>query len=266
MTAAHYEAQDDLLIENHGSVRVLTLNRPADRNPASTALLFKLTETARSLAADDSVRAVIITGAGKAFSAGGDFAHFVATARDPQVANDTIANGRDFIAAMLDIPVPVIAAVNGAAVGFGATLLALSDIVIMSENAFIIEPHVNVGLVIGDGISVTWPFLTSLHKAKELAFTGDRLPAVEAVACGLANKVVPLQDLMSEALSMAERISRQPRSALAGSKQLFNQYSKAVMDTVLRAQMELQFAQTQGPEHGQIVQSMIDAQKRNASA
>ncbi|MDO7834408.1 enoyl-CoA hydratase/isomerase family protein [Sphingobium sp. HBC34] len=254
---------DDLLIEDRGAVRILTLNRPDDRNPASTALLFKLTQVARALAQDESVSAVVITGAGRAFSAGGDFQHFVATATDPKVARETIDNGRDFIDAMLDIPVPVIAAVNGAAVGFGATLLALSDIVIMAENAFIIEPHVNVGLVIGDGISVTWPFLTSLHKAKELAFTGDRLSAADAVACGLANKVVPAGAQLDEALAMAERIARQPRSALKGSKHLFNIYSKAMMDTVLKAQMDLQFAQTQGPEHGRIVQDMIDAQKRN---
>ena len=257
------EATNDLLIEDRGAVRILTLNRPEDRNPASTALLFRLTEVARELADAPDVRAVILTGKGKAFSAGGDFKHFVATATDPAVARDTIDNGRAFIEAMLDIPVPVIAAANGAAAGFGATLLALSDIVIMAENAFIIEPHVNVGLVIGDGISVTWPFLTSLHKVKELAFTGDRLFAADAVACGLANKAVPLDALMDEAIALAERIARQPRSALTGSKKLFNMYSRAMVDTVLKAQMELQFNQTQGADHGRIVQDMIDAQKRN---
>ncbi|GAA4768684.1 enoyl-CoA hydratase/isomerase family protein [Novosphingobium ginsenosidimutans] len=254
---------DDLLIEDRGPIRILTLDRPEDRNPASTALLFRLTRIARELAEDGRVRAVILTGAGRAFSAGGDFLHFVATANDPAVARETIANGRDFITAMLDVPVPVIAAVNGAAVGFGATLLALSDIVIMAENAFIIEPHVNVGLVIGDGISITWPFLASLHKAKELAFTGDRLLAADAVACGLANKVVPPGEHLNEALAMAERIVAHPRSALAGSKRLFNMYAKGMVDTVLKAQMDLQFAQTQGPDHGRIVQSMIDGQNRN---
>ena len=258
-------ADDELLIENRGAIRILTINRPADRNAASTALLFRLTRLMRDLAQEESVSAVILTGVGKAFSAGGDFKHFVATATNPEVARETIENGRDFISAMLDVPVPVIAAVNGAAVGFGATLLALSDIVIMAETAFIAEPHANVGLVIGDGISVTWPFLMSMHKAKELAFTGDRIYADHAVACGLANKAVPLEKLMDEALAMAEKIVTQPRSALVGSKQLFNMQSKALMDTVLRRQMELQFDQTQGPDHGRIVQTLIDAQKRNQS-
>ncbi|MCX7864507.1 MAG: enoyl-CoA hydratase-related protein, partial [Novosphingobium sp.] len=136
-------------------------------------------------------------------------------------------------------------------------------IVLMAENAFIAEPHANVGLVIGDGISVTWPFLIAMNKAKELAFTGEPIHAAQAVACGLANRVVPPDALMEEALALAERIARQPRSALAGSKQLLNMYSKAMLDTVLERQMELQFAQTQGEDHGGIVQSMIDARKRN---
>lgn len=256
------EIGSEYLVEDRGSVRILTFNRPEDRNPVSTKLLFDLTRVARDLAEDKAVRVLIITGAGKAFSAGGDFDHFVATANDPRIARETLRNGREFIEAMLDLPVPVIAAVNGAAVGFGATLLALSDIVLMAETAFIAEPHINVGLVIGDGISVTWPFLVPLNKAKELAFTGDRLYASDAVACGLANKVVPSTQLLDEATALAERIARQPRSALSGSKKLLNMHSRALLDTVLRAQEELQFEQTQGPDHGRIVRTMIDAQKR----
>jgi enoyl-CoA hydratase len=256
-------AEEELLIEDRGAIRILTLNRPEDRNPASTALLFRLTEVARDLSVDTDIRAVILTGAGKAFSAGGDFKHFVATASDPAVAQATIDNGREFVSAMLDVPVPVIAAVNGAAVGFGATLLALSDIVLMAETAFIAEPHANVGLVIGDGISVTWPFLMAMNKVKELAFTGDRIYAADAVACGLANRAVAPDQLMDEALALAERIIRQPRSAIAGSKQLLNMYSKAMLDSVLAQQMDLQLRQTQGEDHGRIVQSMIAAQQRN---
>lgn len=257
------EIGSEYLVEDRGSVRIITFNRPEDRNPVSTKLLFNLTRIARDLAEDEAVRVLIITGAGKAFSAGGDFEHFVATANDPRIARETLRNGREFIEAMLDLPVPVITAVNGAAVGFGATLLALSDIVLMADTAFVAEPHINVGLVIGDGISVTWPYLVPLNKAKELAFTGDRLYAAEAVACGLANRAVPAVQLMDEAVALAQRIARQPRTALAGSKKLLNMHSRALLDSVLRAQEELQFAQTQGSDHGRIVRTMIEAQKRN---
>ena len=254
---------DELLIEDRGPIRLLTFNRPDDRNPCSTALLFKLTEVAHEIGNNPDIRAVVITGKGKAFSAGGDFQHFVATASDREVARTTIDNGRAFIEAMLDIPVPVTAAVNGAAVGFGASLLALSDIVIMAETSFIAEPHANVGLVIGDAISITWPFVLSLHKAKELVFTGERIYATEAVSCGLANKAVPPGELMEVAFAKAEKIVAQPRSAITGTKQLLNMYSRAVVETVLRQQMQLQLDQTQGPDHGRIVQSMIVAQERN---
>ncbi|MCP3731236.1 enoyl-CoA hydratase/isomerase family protein [Sphingomonas sp. MG17] len=258
-----YDVPDELVVEADGAIRIVTFNRPEDRNPASTAMLFGLTRLARSLAEDQAVRAVILTGAGKAFSAGGDFQHLVRTSQDPDVARETLDNGRAFIKSMLDLPVPVIAAVNGAAVGFGATIAALSDIVLMAGSAFFAEPHVNVGLVLGDGISITWPFLMAMNKAKELIFTGDRIHAADAVACGLANRAVPLDQLMPEALDLARRIAQQPRSALEGSKAILNMYPKAMMDSILEATIARQFAQTQGPDHGRIVQDLIDRQKRS---
>lgn len=252
------ESVGEVLVDGDAEVRVVTLNRPAERNPASTEMLFRLTGLAHEFAKDQSVRAVVITGAGKAFSAGGDFKHFVATATDPAVARATLDNGREFVRAMLDLPIPVIAAVNGAAVGFGATLAALSDIVLMAEGAFIAEPHVNVGLVLGDGISVTWPFLIAMNKAKELIFTGDRIYAEDAVACGLANRVVPAEQLLAEAVTLAERIARQPRSALEGSKKILNMYPQAVLDTVLEATLTRQYDQIKGPDHGRIARQMIE--------
>jgi enoyl-CoA hydratase len=258
-----YDLPDELRVEARGPIRIVTLNRPDDRNPASAEMLFGLTKLADVLAKDEEVRAVVLTGAGKAFSAGGDFRHFVATATDPEYARAALENARAFVQAMLDLPVPVIAAVNGAAVGFGATLAALSDIVLIADTAFFAEPHVNVGLVLGDGISVTWPFLLAMNKAKELIFTGDRIHAADAVACGLANRAVPLDQLMPEAIALAERIAQQPRTALEGSKAILNMYSKAMMESVLDATIERQFEQTQGPDHGRIAQAMIDKQKRN---
>ncbi|MDF8335313.1 enoyl-CoA hydratase/isomerase family protein [Novosphingobium cyanobacteriorum] len=243
----------------------ITMNRPEDRNPASTRMLNDITRLFRALAENEAVRVVIITGAGKAFSAGGDFQHFVATAQDPAVARATLDNSRDYIRAILDLPIPLIAAVNGAAVGFGATLVALSDIVLMADSAFIAEPHVNVGLVIGDGISISWPFLMPLNRVKELVFTGDRILAADCVAYGLANRAMPLVQLLPEAMALAERIAKQPRSAVAGSKAILNMYPKAVMDTVLEAQLARQFDQTQGPDHGRIVQGLIDRQKRKSA-
>lgn len=258
-----YGLPDDLQVVADGPVRIVTLNRPADRNPATTAMLFALTSLAEALAGDAEGRAIVLTGAGKAFSAGGDFQHLVRTTREPAVAESTLDNSRRFISAMIDLPIPVIAAVNGAAVGFGATLAALCDIVLMAEEAFFAEPHVNLGLILGDGLSVTWPFYMSLLKAKEFVFTGDRIPAAEAVRCGMANRAVPADRLMAEALALAHRIAAQPRSALRGSKQMLNLYLKAMLDSVLEPVLALQLEQMGGPDHGRIVQDMIDRQTRN---
>ena len=258
-----YDLPDEICVEADGPIRIVTLNRPEDRNPASTAMLFALTDLARALNADTEARAVVLTGAGKAFSAGGDFQHFVRSSREPELAKATLDNSRAFITAMMELKLPVIAAVNGAAVGFGATLAALCDIVLIAEDAFFAEPHVNIGLVIGDGISITWPLCMSLLKAKEYVLTGDRIPAVEAVACGLANRVVAKEALMTEALALAHRLAAQPREALQQSKAVLNGYVQAQMATTLETVLAMQFDRTQSAEHAAIVQGMIDRQTRN---
>jgi enoyl-CoA hydratase len=260
-----YDLPDQLRVEARGPIRLVTLNRPEERNPASTEMLFALTQLAHALDNDAEARAVIITGAGKAFSAGGDFQHLIRSSQDPALSRATLANARAFIVAMLGLRLPVIAAVNGAAVGFGATLAALCDIVLIADTAFIAEPHVNVGLIMGDGISVTWPLYMSLLKAKEYVLTGDRIPASAAVACGLANHVVAHADLLPEAMKLAQRLAQQPPEALQASKQLLNAYSKAMIESVLTPLLAQQFERTQSREHAAIVQQLIDAQRRNTS-
>lgn len=257
-----YGLPDELKVEADGPVRIVTLNRPDERNPASTAMLFALTELAKALNSDAEAHAVVLTGAGKAFSAGGDFQHFVRCSREPDISRATLENARAFIGAMLDLRIPVVAAVNGAAVGFGATLAALSDIVLIADDAFIAEPHVNIGLVLGDGISITWPFYMSLLKAKEYIFTGDRISPTEAIACGLANRVVAKADLLVEAIALAHRLAKQPPDALRTTKHLLNAYSRSMVASVLEPLLAQQFERTQSKEHAEIVQGMIDAQAR----
>jgi enoyl-CoA hydratase len=258
-----YDLPNEILVEADGPIRIVTLNRPEDRNPASTAMLFALTDLARRLDADEDARAVVITGAGKAFSAGGDFQHFVRSSRDPDVSRATLDNSRAFITAMLALRLPVVAAINGPAVGFGATLAALCDLVLIAEDAYISEPHVNIGLILGDGISITWPLFMGLLKAKEYILTGDRIPAAEAVTCGLANRVVAKDALMPDALALAHRLAAQPREALQQSKAILNGYVEAQMATTLETVLARQFDRTQSAEHAAIVQGMIDRQERN---
>ena len=122
----------------------------------------------------------MITGAGRAFSAGGDFVYLDVLARDTALRAETLADARQIVTGMVQCRLPIVAAVNGPAVGLGCSLVALSDVVFMAESAHLADPHVLVGLVAADGGPVTWPLLTSLQLAKEYAFTGDPIPARRA--------------------------------------------------------------------------------------
>ena len=146
----------------------------------------------------------MITGAGRAFSAGGDFAYLEELPQDADLRAKTILHGREIVLGMVRCRVPVVAAVNGPAVGLGCSLVALSDIVYMAESAYLADPHVLVGLVAADGGPVTWPLHTSLLLAKEYALTGDRIPAQRAAEIGLANHVV--EDPLAEAMACAKKI------------------------------------------------------------
>src|SRR6202034_1415444 len=136
-------------------------------------------------------RAVVITGAGRAFSAGGDMVMFQTIQRDSVARTHLIDEARQVFNEVIDFPLPLIAAVNGPAVGLGCTLAVLCDLVYMAESAYLADPHVGVGLTAGDGGAAFWPLTMSIVKAKELLFFGTRISASDAVDLGLAHRVTP---------------------------------------------------------------------------
>jgi len=258
-----YGMPPELDVKAEGGLRIITLNRPEDLNPSSTEMLFAFPRLFQALAEDKEARVAILTGAGRAFSAGGDMQHFVKTLDNPGFASAVQENARRTIHGFIDVPIPLIAAVNGPAVGWGATLATLCDIVLMSEKSFIAEPHINIGLVVGDGISVAWPLYMSLLRAKELIFTGDRITPQQAVEFGLANRVVAPDQLMAEARKLADKLMAQPREALRETKKLMNLYLHQSAATILDAQLGRQLAATLSTEHQTIAKAFIEKQKRN---
>jgi enoyl-CoA hydratase/carnithine racemase len=222
---------DEVEVRADGPLRIITLNRPDALNAVDDALHTGLARLWPRLSEDRSARAVVLTGSGRAFSAGGDLAYLDELRRDADLRAATIAHGRDIVLGMARCRVPVVAAVNGPAVGLGASLVALSDIVYIAETAYLADPHVQVGLVAADGGPLTWPLHTSLLLAKEYALTGARIPAQRAVEMGLANHVAA--DPVAEASACAKRIAGLPRQAVESTKRLLNLHlERAVLATL----------------------------------
>lgn len=230
---ATYDLPDELTVSGEGRVRTVTLNRPESRNAANQGMHDGLASVWRQLGADPEVHAVVLTGAGPAFCAGGDRAFLQRTADDPGFRYDTMATARRIVTEMMSFPLPVVAAVNGPAVGLGCSLAVLCDVVLMAETAFFADPHVPLGVVAADGGALCWPLLTSLLRAKEYLFTGDRIPAALAERIGLANHVVPDAELRTRAHDLAERLAQQPAQALRDTKRALNLHlSRAVAGVI----------------------------------
>jgi enoyl-CoA hydratase len=223
-----YGMPEEIDVRADGPLRIITLNRPEALNAVNDALHTGLARLWPRLSEDRQARAAVLTGRGQTFSAGGDFAYLAELGRDPELRARTLAHGRDLILGLARCRVPVVAAVNGPAVGLGCSLVALSDLVYMAETAYLADPHVQVGLVAADGGPLTWPLHTSLHLAKEYAFTGARIPAARAVEFGLANHVAA--DPLAEATACAGQIAALPQQAVESTKRLLNlQLERAVL-------------------------------------
>jgi enoyl-CoA hydratase/carnithine racemase len=227
-----YAPTPRLIVETDGPVTTVTLNNPDMRNAFLDDMHDGMQEIWMDLAGDHSIRAVVLTGAGKAFSAGGDIPGFIRSYEDPDHRRHSLRGARRLMDAMAEFPKPVIAAVNGPAIGLGCSVAVNCDIVLIAESAYFADTHVSIGLVCGDGGAVAWPLMMSLLKAKEYLLTGDRIPAAEAVALGLANRVVPDDQLLTEALALARRLAAQPPQAVQETKRALNLHLQAAISLV----------------------------------
>jgi enoyl-CoA hydratase/carnithine racemase len=228
-----YDLPPELEVLADGAIRIVTLSRPEQLNATNHALHQGLADLFPQLDADPEARAVVLTGAGRAFSAGGDFAYLDVLSTDDALREETLVDARRIVTGMVRCRLPIVAAVNGPAVGLGCSLVALSDIVFIAESAYLADPHVVVGLVAADGGPVTWPLLTSLQLAKEYALTGERISAHRAAQIGLANHVCPDSSVMDEAMACARKLAAMPRRTLEDTKRVLNLHlERAVLATL----------------------------------
>ena len=246
-----------LKVESDGGVRIVTLNDPDKLNAMTDPLHEALTDVWVHIMRDPDARAVVLTGAGRAFSAGGNIPGFLRNVEDVEYRRAGMRTARLLVDHILGCHLPVIAAVNGPAVGLGCSLAISADIVLMAEDAYLADTHVSIGLVAGDGGVVTWPFMISLLKAKEYLFTGDRIPAVEAVSLGFANRVVADGASVDEAVALAHRLAKQPAQALRDTKRAINRHlDRSILD-VLDFAIAAEGVSSASAEHRQIVDRMF---------
>ncbi|MGV0794318.1 enoyl-CoA hydratase/isomerase family protein [Mycolicibacterium sp. XJ1819] len=226
-----YDMPAEIDVQADGALRIITLNRPDALNAVNDDLHTGLSKIWAQLAEDQQARAAVITGAGRAFSAGGDFSYLENLRQDADLRDKSLRHGRDIVLGMVRCRIPVVAAVNGPAVGLGCSLVALSDIVYMKSDAYLADPHVQVGLVAADGGPLVWPLQMSLLHTKEFALTGARIPAQRAAELGLANHVV--EDPLAEAIACAKKMAELPRQAVESTKRLLNIHLERAVMAVL---------------------------------
>ena len=247
---------DAVLIEEDGPVRILTMNRPESLNAFDGELHHGLPDALHQVSDDPKVRAIVLTGAGRAFSAGGNIDDFTAFANDLELRRATLRLGRRLFEELINVHLPVVAAVNGPAVGLGCTIATACDAVIMSDQTFLADPHVTVALVAGDGGAVTWPLNIGLLRAKPYLLTGDRMPADVAVSLGLATRAVPPEQVLPEATAMAHRIAALPPQAVQDTKSVLNQHLRQAAVTVLGYGLAAESQSHDTPEYKAVPEKM----------
>ncbi len=220
---------DTIRLARDGDVLVATIDHPtSDLNAVDEILHRDLAELMRRLRQETEARAVLLTGAGRAFSAGGDFGWFP-TLRTVERLALLHREAKQIIWDLLDVPIPVVCGLNGPAVGLGASVALLCDVIVMADNATVLDPHVRVGIVAGDGGAAIWPLLAGPAVAKQYLLTGDPVPASEAHRLGLVNEVVPAAELPDRALAWARRLAAGAPLALQYTKAAVNQQVKRAL-------------------------------------
>lgn len=242
-----------LNVSRDGIVATVAMNRPDKLNAIDAGMHTDLARVFTDLNNDPTVDLIVLTGSGRAFSAGGDIEWLQAMIDDPTSFEKTAREAKQIIFSLLDCEKPIIAKVNGHATGLGATIALFCDVVFASEKAKIGDPHVSVGFVAGDGGAVIWPQLIGYVRAKEYLMTGDLMTATEAARIGLINRAVPPEELEKTVDEFVQRLAAGARKAIKWTKVSVNIGLKQLAHFILDASLAYEAQSNRTLDHAEAV-------------
>ena len=205
-------------------VLVITINRPEVMNATNARLHWELTQVWLTVDADPEVRVALVTGAGKAFSAGGDLALVEEMAGNPDAIARTLREASDLVYNMINLDKPVVSAINGAAVGAGLVVALLADVSIIAETARLTDGHTRLGVAAGDHAAIIWPLLCGMAKAKYYLLTADFLDGQEAERIGLVSLCVPADQVLPKAFETANKLAQGSQLSIRWTKHALNNW------------------------------------------
>lgn len=249
---------ETIKISRRGKVLTLTMDNGAPMNAIESKLHTDLSRVFRWAAMDRESDVVVLTGAGRAFSAGGNFAWLQECIDQPARFERVAVEGKEIVFSMLDLEKPLIAKVNGAAAGLGATIALFCDVIFMAENAVILDPHVKAGLVAGDGGAVIWPQLIGHARAKHYLMTGEPVKAAEAKQMGLANFVETRENLGAAVDRYADELAAGATNAIRWTKASVNISLKQLAHSIMDACIAYEINTNTHPHHREAVTAFLE--------
>lgn len=248
---------ESIRLEHDGDVLVATIDRPdSPMNAVDARLHTELGELFRELKTESNARAVLLTGSGRAFSAGGDMAWFPEL-RSTEAIHRLRREAKQIVWDLLDVEVPIVCGLNGAAAGLGASVALLCDVIVMADTAVIVDPHVKIGLVAGDGGAAVWPLLVGPLAAKRHLLLGEPLTAADALRLGVAAEVCPPADVAERAMAWARRLSAGAPLAVQGTKLALNAQLKQALLTSFDVSTALEMLCFQSADHAEGVDAFL---------
>jgi enoyl-CoA hydratase len=265
-----YSSFTALQVEQAGRLLTVSLNRPESLNAVNSVLHADLETLWTVVRRDNSVGAVLLRGNGRAFCAGGDVKWMASTAAEADApsqpgpaerAAELLVSAKSIVANMLEVGQPIVCAVQGYAMGLGATIALFCDVVVAAEDAVFADTHVTVGIVAGDGGAVIWPLLMPINTAKYYLLTGERLTGSEAKELGLVQKVVPLDQLETTAHGIAQRLADGPSLAIQFTKTTVNKVLRERVNLLLDTSLALEASSFFTADHAEAARSFVERRR-----